>query len=363
MPVARLAGSWSHERGRDLKRFDHGQAPGWRLGWRVTAGGGAILNAYRAPENLEIYREVARRAVVLLDEQGAELRSIGLAALERDDHVLAFTPTTLWPLAVVRSCVAAGGDWKRAVWPAVAVECAMAAADLFDEIADGDASELVDRFGLGALVTAAAGLLALGGEAVLRATEDGVEEVITLKLGRTLGKQLAHAADGQTVSLRGIGDTDEPELAAYRLAALKSGPLGALAFGLGSIAAGCDDATLAHYQSCGWHLAVASQLLNDAIDVFPDRPSGKADVRDGVPTVPLVFAGSRGAPTGLVAGELAEWETTEKRRVASMGGIILAELLAKADRLRAEEAIERLAVSGHDVAGLRSFLTGPNRSP
>lgn len=128
------------------------------------------------------------------------------------------------------------------------------------------------------------------------------------------------------------------------------------------MAASGDDEAVGYYQSCGWHLAVSGQLLNDAFDVVPDHPSRKADVRDGVPTVPLVFTGSRGAPKGLNATELAEWETQEKRRIASEGGIILAELLANADRLRAKEAIERLAALGHDVAALQIFLAGPRPS-
>lgn len=232
----------------------------------------------------------------------------------------------------------------------------MASADLFDDLADGEAVSLVRRFSGGELVTAAAGLLALAGDAVLRATEDGVDPSATPRLGRMLGAHLARAADGQIASLRGVGRDDEPVVVAYRLAALKSGPLGALAFGLGATAAGANPTVVDAFQTFGWHVAVAGQLVNDTRDAVPDPMSFKRDVRDGAATVPLVFANSRGAPKGLTDTALADWEAAERIRVAAEGGIVVGELLAAADRRRAEEALDRLAGLDCDGSILRRFV-------
>lgn len=322
------------------------------------------MSASSTPTTTEVYSVVARRAALLIAEAGEALGEVARAALEREGHALAPSPTTLWPVSVVYACVAAGGDWRHAVWPAVALECAIVAGDLFDDVADGEDTDLRQRYGGGELVTTAAGLVALAGDAVLRATDDGVEPRIALRLGRALGSYLARAADGQTCSLRGLGPADEPVVAAYRLAALKSGPLGALAVGLGAIVAGAEGEVLARYQEFGWHLAVTGQLANDTHDALPNRPSRKRDVRDGVPTVPLVFANSRGAPAELEGDALSDWEAAERRRIAAEGGIIVSELLAMADRRRAEQAMERLELLGHDVGALapvikRAFHSDP----
>lgn len=315
------------------------------------------VNRSLIPDTAELNAEVARRVAGLVRESGDALGPIARFAFEREGHVLSQTPTTAWPLSVVSACTAAAGDWRRAVWPAAAVECAIVAADLFDDVADGEADEFAARFGRGELVTAAAGLLALAGDAVLRATEDGVDAALAVKLGRALGSDLALAASGQISGLRGGESPVEPVITAYQLAAGKSGPLGALAFGLGALAAGASESAVALYRTFGWHLAVRSQLFNDARDVMPDGPSRKRDVVDGVVTVPLVFTNCQGAPKGLNPEALAEWEAEERRRVVDEGGIVVAELLANAERLRAEEALDRLAGIGHDVSALRSLVT------
>lgn len=319
------------------------------------------MPASQVPTATEINAEVARRLQVLVGEAGEALGAVASFALAREGHALSPAPTSLWPPSVALACVAAGGDWRGALWPAAALECAMVAADLFDDLADGEATDLVRRFGSGGVITGAAGLLSLAGDAVLRATEDGVADATAVRLGRMLGSHLARAADGQTSSLRGVPDGDEPVVAAYRLAALKSGPLGALAFGLGAAVAGASDGALAEFQAFGWHLTVSGQLDNDTRDVLPSHPTRKRDVLDGVATVPLVFANSRGAPSGLDDAALGEWEAAERRRVAEAGGIIIGELLANADRHRAEAALARLIELDQDVSALRIFVTGRTR--
>jgi geranylgeranyl pyrophosphate synthase len=314
------------------------------------------------PRNDDVYHEVGRRIVRLIDGAGDTIGEVGRHALSRDGHVLAESPTSVWPIIVARVCRAAGGCWQRAIWPAAAMECAMAAADLFDDLADGENIDLLERFSGGEVLTVAAGLLALAGDAALRATEDGVPEAIAVQLGQALGKYLAQAADGQAKGLKAklqVGTGDEAVVAAYRLAALKSGPLGSLVATLGALAAEASPAALEQYTIFGWHTGVASQLINDGFDAMPDRPLHKRDVRAGTRTVPLVFAESNGAPAGLDAQALADWEEAERRRVAEAGGIIVAELLAKADWLRAEAALDRLAELGHEVAALRELLALP----
>ena len=234
----------------------------------------------------------------------------------------------------------------------------MAAADILDDVADGEPSEALRRYGPGALLTTAAGLLALGQEAMLRTVEDGVPGHRASLLARVLARGFAVATNGQTASILATGrvhDVGE----AYRLAADKSGPLGEIDFRVGAMIASTDADVVNSFGVFGWHFAVYSQLLNDGRDVLPDGPTHKLDVRTGAATVPLVFAASTGAPAGLDDAAIAAWEQAERRRVAQAGGLITTELLANAERQHAAEALERLAARGLRVDALRELLLPP----
>jgi hypothetical protein len=79
-------------------------------------------------------------------------------------------------------------------------------------------------------------------------------------------------------------------------------------------------------------------------------------VRAGARTVPLAFARSRGAPGDLSPAQLAAWETHERARVASAGGLIAASALAEAERLGAIHALDSLQGLGCRVRGLRQLV-------
>lgn len=312
---------------------------------------------FSVPTRAEIYRCSADRLEEVVGDLGPVTQELARELLASERHLLAVQPATLWPIVVARAGASAGGDWHRAIWPAVALELAMTAADLCDDLADGEETEIIGRFGRGAVLTAAIGLISLAGSTVLRANEDGCEEAVTHRLGALLGTNIAAAVDGQLRSLR-PGRLVRDVTNAYEIAAAKSGPLGDLAARLGAMTATTDERCLALYGEFGWHLAVSAQLVNDAADVMPNRPLKKHDVLNGCPTVPLTFAGSWGAPAGLDQDCLIAWETTERRRIAAEGGVLVAEVLAVADRLRAEQALRALADLGHETAGLRELLGG-----
>ena len=173
----------------------------------------------------------------------------------------------------------------------------------------------------------AAGLLAVAPHLVLRAIEDGVPLPTVVDLIHLLSEQLAETADGQARSLSALNSTDAVE--AYQLAAAKSGPLGSLGAQLGARIASADPDLLEKYTTYGWHLAVFSQLLNDARDAGPGGPHQKRDVRAGSRTVPLVFAHSAGAPPELHGAALSAWEARERERIAVQGGVLAAVALAE----------------------------------
>jgi len=309
------------------------------------------------PSSAALCSAVAERIEIPLRETGDPLAAMFRLILSTEDRVLSAQPRPHSSILVAATCVSAGGTWQSALWPAAAMECAMAAADVFDDIADGEATALGKQYGPGALVIGAAGLLALASGVVLRAGDDGVADRTVIDLGKLFSEALVQAAVGQAGSLLATTATDAVN--AYELAAAKSGPLGSLAAQLGARTAVDDPQLLHSYTTYGWHLAVFSQLLNDARDAAPSGSIKKRDVRAGSRTVPLVYVGSSGAPSDLQGEPLLEWERRERQRVAAEGGVTAAFALAHAERLRGLAVLDSLAAMGRPVDTLRRLFGGP----
>jgi geranylgeranyl pyrophosphate synthase len=304
------------------------------------------------PSSGEVHAAVAERVRRLLDEHGGLVADFGQRTMSVGHGVLSNAPHSFTAVLIPGTCLAAGADWHAALWPAAAAELMMAAADLFDDVADADPETLAaDRPGVA--LTAAAGLLSLAGVAVVRVTADGAPPTTATALAELLGTEFARAANGQAANLQ--PDRTVDALTAYLEAAAKSGPLGSLMARLGARTATDDAEIVDLLGQFGRCLAVRSQLLNDARDVAPGA-TVKADVRAGARTVPLAFAHSRGLPPGLTDEEAAAWETQERARVAAGGGVIAAQALAEAERLRAIQALDALEYLGRPVAGLRALV-------
>ncbi|HLZ32218.1 MAG TPA: hypothetical protein VKV73_33260 [Chloroflexota bacterium] len=306
------------------------------------------------PSSGEVNAAVAERITRLLDEHGGPVAELAYRTMRVDRGVLSAQPHSLTSVLVAGACLAAGADWPAALWPAAGAECMMAAADLFDDVADADPGfELGGAPGV--VLTAAAGILSLAGAAIMRVVDDGASPTIAVALGQLLGDEFARAANGQAINLQpGVSPLDP--LTAYRQAAAKSGPLGSLIARLGARTATDNAEIVDLLGQFGRRLGVRSQLLNDARDSAPGALTHKADVRAGARTVPLAFANSTGAPGGLTDGELATWEVLERERIAAAGGQTAVHALAEAERLGAVHAVNTLERLGCPVAGLRQLI-------
>lgn len=304
------------------------------------------------PSSEEVHRSIAERADALLMECGGLVAEIGRHTLALGNGILSAEPHSVTAVLAPGACFSVTGQWERAVWPAVAAELLMAAADVLDDVADGDPTSQ-GRWSPGVLLTGAAGLLTLSASAVVRVVEDGVSGATAAALADLLGTAFAQAANGQAANLSADGVRDP--LAAYTQAAAKSGPLGSLIARLGARTATDDADLVALFGGFGRCLAVRSQLSNDARDASPAGSADKSDVRAGVTTVPLTFAGSVGAPTGLSGADLIAWESAERERIASAGGLAVALALAEAERLRALEYLSQIEQRGCRVDGLRQL--------
>jgi geranylgeranyl pyrophosphate synthase len=307
------------------------------------------------PTSREVHAAVAERVSALLEERGGVVADVGRRTLSLGSGVLSDHPHSMRTVLVPGTCLAAGGAWRAALWPTAAAECIMAAADVFDDVADADpGSSETDSPGV--LLTAAAGLLALAGSAVVRVVRDGAPASTAVALADLLGAEFTDAANGQAASLGAAPGAADPLVAFYQAAA-KSGPLGSLLARLGARTATEDGDVVNLLGEFGRRLAVREQLLNDARDAAPRPARHKSDVRVGARTVPLAFTGSAGAPAGLSDAEVSAWEERERTRVMAEGGLTAALALAEAERLGAAESLDRLESRGHNVSGLRALLS------
>ena len=263
------------------------------------------------PTSAEVHLAVGERLARLLDEHGGPVAEVGRRTLSAAHGLFSDRPHSLTTVLVPGACIAAGGSWRASIWPAAAAELMMAAADLFDDVADADPGAPASD-SPGVVLTAAAGLLSLASVAVVRVVNDGASAQTALALTELLGSEFARAANGQATNLV---PSDQPidALTAYRQAAAKSGPLGSLIARLGA-QTGTDDRRIVDVLGeFGRRLAVHSQLVNDARDAAPGAPRHKADVRAGAHTVPLAFTGSRGAQPGSAKPSWASGSTASAR--------------------------------------------------
>src|ERR1700694_2710131 len=117
------------------------------------------------PSSREVNAAVAERIRCLLDAHGGPVADLAYRTMRADMGVLSEHAHSLTSVLVSGACLSAGADWQAALWPAAGAECMMAAADLFDDVADADpGGELTDTPGV--VLTAAAGIFSLAGPAV-----------------------------------------------------------------------------------------------------------------------------------------------------------------------------------------------------
>lgn len=269
------------------------------------------------------------------------------------------TLTPRWPLYVIACYQAAVGQegwgtWKEAVPAGVAVEIAMAAADLLDEIADDDPSPIVRQYGPGQALNTANLMLVMAQQVLLKAAR-GVNGERTLDALGALQEMLVDAAVGQHLDMlydrMGAGEVDL-EMSA-RVTELKAGTLICGACRMGALMAGADKQVVDLLAKFGKAMGGIAQIINDIQDVLPGEEEGgveierKTDVALHKRTLPIVFTLRDEAPKPnalqrAFAGEAGIDEEEQRRAVIEAGGVQFAQLVMEVHRNNALETIEEL---------------------
>jgi geranylgeranyl diphosphate synthase type I len=283
--------------------------------------------------------------------------------LEPGDVAISKVPR--WPLCVILSYQAASqvghkDMWAEAVPAAVAVEIAMAAADLLDEIADEDPSPVVEQYGQGQALNTANLMLVMAQQILLRHAreEEGGGDRALAALA-ALQEMLVRAAVGQHLDMlydRMAAREVTPEMS-VRMTELKAGALISGACRIGAIMSGAEEEVVDLLTRFGRELGGIAQLQNDIQDVLPrdaaheaaNLPERKTDVRLRKRTVPIVFTLRDDSPEpnalqrafSQPASEPVDEEVL-RHAIVDAGGVQFARLLIDVHRENIGQIVQEL---------------------
>ncbi len=275
-----------------------------------------------------------------------------------------------WPLFILLGFRAAlpveeRGRWREAVPAAVAVEIAIAAADLIDEWTDGDDSPVIEEYGPGQAVNAANLMLVIAQQVLVwEAQRPGGSAHAVAALG-ALQDMLVEAAVGQHLDMayeRMPYRDVTPEMSG-EMTEKKAGALIGGACRIGALMAGAPEDVAALVWRFGRQVGGMAQLANDIQDVLPlgtqvVTPDGsdaliappKTDLARRKRTLPIVFAlrDEAAEPNAVqrayAGGPGAESidEDAMRRAVMEAGGVNFAHLVLDVYRNNATEALDAL---------------------
>jgi geranylgeranyl pyrophosphate synthase len=180
----------------------------------------------------------------------------------------------LRPLLVLTACEAVGGEWRRALPAAVAVECVHAFSLVHDDLPAMDDDDYRrgrltthKKFGEGLGVLAGDALLAFAFEELTRLREEGVPDARVLDAVRRLGhaagaeqlvggQALDIAAEGKRVSAAGVRN----------IHVRKTGALMGASIALGALAGDADARTADRLNDAGVMMGFAFQIHDDLLN-------------------------------------------------------------------------------------------------
>jgi len=243
---------------------------------------------------------------------------------------------------------------------AAAMEFMGAAADLLDDLQDGDTEWQIDAQSLHLL----AALLSLPTLALLRLQRRNVGARKLVRVLQVFSHLTAQSGAGQFEDLQLENQSTVSLEKALEIAGLKSASLMQCCCQLGALVGSDDDELVSTYGRFGWHVGLFAQLLNDMRDVSCDGQA-KSDLKRNKKTTPLVFALT--APGGdpraervqrllseASEGPLAENEVRQSLR--DIGAIHFTWIMADVQRRLALGVLREIEAKGHRIEELAGLL-------
>ncbi|MEA2575719.1 MAG: geranylgeranyl diphosphate synthase, type [Chloroflexia bacterium] len=218
------------------------------------------------------------------------------------------SPLPRWPLYVIEAYRAGASypedTWRDALPGAVAVEIAMSAADLLDELTDDDPSPVAEQYGPGQALNTANLMLVMAQQVLLKAAQSSTKDLYLAALA-ALQEMLVEAAVGQHLDM--LYDGLPPGVVTLEMSAdvtaKKAGALIAGAWRVGAVLSGAEAPVVDLLTRLGRETGGFAQLSNDLEAVLPldisssdvslmdegGTPGLKTDLRLRKRTMPIVF--------------------------------------------------------------------------
>jgi geranylgeranyl diphosphate synthase type I len=205
----------------------------------------------------------------------------------------------LRPTVCLLACEAAGGEWRRALPVAAAVELVHNFSLIHDDIQDRDTERhhrptVWSIWGEAQAINAGDALLALARLVLLRLGDEGVPSSTVVEAARILDESTLEMVAGQTLDIA-FEETPDVDLPAYMgMIEKKTGALFDCALRLGALAASGDGDLAQRLGRAGRTLGTAFQVRDDVLGLWGEssktgKPRG-SDIYRRKKSLPVVYA-------------------------------------------------------------------------
>lgn len=223
------------------------------------------------------------RKVIAEGCERPEFRDLVTRLLARPGRVLSGLGPARWPGYVLSPCQALGGNTAVALGAVAAVEFAMAAGDVVDDVVDHDWEGTAEE--AARALNASLGLLALA-QRCLEGLAEPLGQGRALLINRIFSRGVLAACDGEDLDLLLEASTTVSEEEAHDMTVRKSGSLIAAACQMGAACATDEPRILELVGTFGSHVGALSQLLND----IAGADEGGSDLQRRKKTLPIAYA-------------------------------------------------------------------------
>jgi len=205
----------------------------------------------------------------------------------------------LRPLICLLSCQAVGGDWRRALPAASAIELVHGFSLIHDDIEDHSdlrrhRATVWRLWGIGQAINTGDTMWALARLSLPRLSDRGYDDTTVLRVTELLHQTGLHLCTGQYLDLA-FEAAEMVSLADYeRMVLGKTAALFAASTAMGAILGGASEPVVGAYRAFGRELGLSYQIVDDLLGIWGDPAitgkSAASDVLEKKKTLPVLYA-------------------------------------------------------------------------
>lgn len=205
----------------------------------------------------------------------------------------------LRPTLCLLGCDAAGGDYRRALPAAAALELLHNFSLIHDDIQDGDLRRrhrptVWSIWGMPQAINAGTAMRILTNSALARLEDRGITPVTIMKVQRLMDEASLNLIEGQYLDIDFEQRRDVSVADYLEMIGGKTGALIACSLETGALLGTGDNSMIARFRELGWNIGLSFQITDDILGIWGNRDvTGKplaSDIRRRKKTLPIVHA-------------------------------------------------------------------------